>query len=104
MSCNPRPWRAYLTDRPCQVRLFNKLEMAELYSTAWIGMTGNGLTPGRDLVRKVIVTSLDAQTEVPALRRFPLADEAWLAHIKARRGTLLGAALTIWRFGRQQEH
>ncbi len=92
-----------LSDRPCRTRLFNTLEMVELYSTALIGMTGNALTPGRDLVRKVIVTSFDARTEVPALRKFPLATEAWLAHIKARRGELLSAALTIWRFGRQQE-
>ena len=92
-----------LTDRPCRTRLFGKLEMVELYSTAFVGMTGNGLTPGRDLVRKIIVSSLDAKTEVPALRRFPLADEAWLAHIRAHRGALLGAVLTIWRFGRQRE-
>ncbi len=92
-----------LTERPCRTRPFGKLEMVELYSTALIGVTGNGLTPGRDLVRKIIVTSLDARTEVPALRKFALADEAWLAHIKARRGELLSAALTIWRFGRQQE-
>jgi hypothetical protein len=92
-----------LTDRPCRTRPFGKLEMVELYSTAQIAMTGNGLTPGRDLVRKVIVISLDARTEVPALRKFPLADEAWLAHIKARRGELLNAVLTIWRFGRQQD-
>jgi hypothetical protein len=92
-----------LTDRPCRTRQFNTLQMVELYSIASIGMTGNGLTPSRDLVRKVIVISLDARTEVPALRRFPLADEAWLAHIEARRGALLGAGLTIWRFGRQLE-
>src|SRR5437667_2527879 len=36
-----------LTDRPCRTRPFGKLEMVELYSTAQIGMTGNGLTPGR---------------------------------------------------------
>jgi hypothetical protein len=92
-----------LTNRPCRTRPFGKLEMVELYSTAWIGMTGNGLTPGRDLVRKIIVTSLDARTEVPALRKFPLADEAWLAHVTARHGELLSAVLTIWRFGRQRE-
>ena len=92
-----------LTDRPSRTRPFGKSEMVEHYSTAMIGMTGNGATPGRDLVRKIIVASLDARTEVPALRKFPLADEAWLAHIKARRGELLSAVLTTWRFGRQQE-
>jgi putative DNA primase/helicase len=92
-----------LTDRPARTRPFGKLEMVELYSTASIGITGNGLTPARDLVRKVIVTTLDPRTEVPALRRFPHPDEAWLAHLNIQRAALLGAALTIWRFGRQRE-
>jgi hypothetical protein len=40
--------------------------------------------------------------ENPALRQFPLADEAFLANTEQRRPELLAAVLTIWRWGRQQ--
>jgi hypothetical protein len=40
---------------------------------------------------------------VAALRRFPVADEAWLQLIRAQRPQLLSAALAIWRYGRQLE-
>jgi hypothetical protein len=90
-----------LTDRPCHTRPFGKLKMVQLNSTAMIGMTGNGSTPGRDLVRKMTVITLDPKIEVPALRKFPRADKAWLAHLKTHRAALLTHALTIWRFGRR---
>jgi hypothetical protein len=90
-----------LTDRPCHTRPFGKSQMVRLNSTAMIGMTGNGSTPGRDLVRKTTMITLDPGTEVPATRRFPLPDNDWLAHLKAHRAALLTHALTIWRFGRR---
>jgi putative DNA primase/helicase len=37
----------------------------------------------------------------PSLRRFPLPDREFLADVERRRPELLGAVLTIWRFGRQ---
>jgi hypothetical protein len=92
-----------LTDRPCYTRQFRTLELVELVSSTWLGITGNGSTPGRDLVRKVIVATLNAHTEVPTLRKFALADNDWLDHLRNQRAALLSAALTIWRFGRQRE-
>ena len=90
-----------LTERPCRVRLFGKLKTAELDATQFIGVTGNALRPSRDLVRRFICGWLDAGVEHPALRRFPLADQAFLEDIERRRPELLSAALTIWRWGRQ---
>jgi hypothetical protein len=61
----------------------------------------NALRPSRDLLRRFICWWLDARVEHPALRRFPLADEDFLADIRRQRPELLGEALTIWRWGRQ---
>jgi putative DNA primase/helicase len=90
-----------LTERPSRVRLFGKLKTAELDATQFVAVTGNALRPSRDLVRRFIFAWLDAGVENPALRRFPLADEAFLEDIERRRPELLSAALTIWRWGRQ---
>ena len=90
-----------LTERPCRVRLFGKLKTAELDATQLVTVTGNALRPSRDLLRRFICWWLDARVEHPALRRFPLADEDFLADIRRQRPELLGEALTIWRWGRQ---
>ena len=90
-----------MTERPFKVRPFGVLKMVLLDSAPMIIATGNGLTPSEDLVRRfAMFLRLDAKMENPALRKFPLPDEVFLADIKRRRPELLGAALTIWRFGR----
>jgi hypothetical protein len=71
-------------------------------SAPFIMATGNGLTPSEDLVRRfAMFLRLDAKMENPSLRRFPLADEDFLADVERRRAALLSAVATIWRFGRQ---
>jgi hypothetical protein len=87
-----------MTERPTRVRLLGQTRMVPLNSTAFIAITGNGLTISEDLARRFVVCELDAQCENPESR--PFAPD-FLSQVRARRGELLGAALTIWRWGRQ---
>jgi hypothetical protein len=87
-----------LTERPARVRLLGQTRMVPLNSTAFIAVTGNGLTVTEDLARRFISCQLDARCEDPELRPFPAG---FLDQIEQRRADLLAAALTIWRWGRQ---
>jgi hypothetical protein len=87
-----------LTERPARVRPLGRTGMVALNSTAFIAVTGNGLTVSEDLARRFIVCELDARCEDPEQRRF---GAGFLDQIETRRAELLGAALTIWRWGRQ---
>jgi hypothetical protein len=71
--------------------------MIALNSTAFIAVTGNGLSVSEDLARRFMVCELDARCEDPEQRPFP-AD--FLGKIEPRRAEFLSAALTIWRWGR----
>ena len=53
-------------------------------------------------MRKIIVSTLDPGVEVPSLRKFALAAQAWLAHLKVQRTTTQRCANGLG-FGRQQE-
>jgi putative DNA primase/helicase len=91
-----------MTERPFRVRLFATLKMAVLDGAPFVMVTGNALTPSRDLVRRfAMFAKLDPKIENPALRRFPLPDRAFLSDIKRQRPELLSSVLTIWRYGRQ---
>jgi hypothetical protein len=72
--------------------------MVPLNSTAFVAVTGNGLTVTEDLARRFIPCELDARCEDPELRPFPAG---FLENIERRRPELLAAVLTIWRWGRQ---
>ena len=87
-----------LTERPARVRLLGKTAMVPLNSTAFVAVTGNGLSVSEDLARRFLACRLDALTEDPEARPFP---GGFLDDIKGRRAELLTAALTIWRWGRQ---
>jgi hypothetical protein len=87
-----------LTERPARVRLLGRTQMVPLNSTAFVAVTGNGLTISEDLARRFLACDLDAQTEDPESRPF---HGNLLEEIKADRAELLTAALTIWRWGRQ---
>jgi hypothetical protein len=87
-----------LTERPASVRVLGETRMAQLNSTAFVSVTGNGLTLSEDLARRFIVCELDAHCEDPETRPFA---PGFLNRIEARRAELLAAALTIWRWGRQ---
>jgi hypothetical protein len=87
-----------LTERPARVRLLGQTRMVPLNSTAFLAMTGNGLTVSEDLGRRFLLCELDARCEDPELRPF---SSGFLEEIEQRRAKLLAAALTIWRWGRQ---
>lgn len=91
-----------ITERPARVRIFGQTKMAELNSTAFIAITGNGLSVSEDLARRFLACELDPKCDAPEARDFPGRD-VFLASIKARRAKLLAAALIIWRWGRQNQ-
>jgi hypothetical protein len=83
-----------LTERPARVRPLGQTRMVPLNSTAFIAVTGNGLTVTEDLARRFNPCELDARCEDPELRPFPAG---FLAQVERLRAELLTAALTIWR-------
>jgi hypothetical protein len=87
-----------LTERPARVRPLGRTGMLALNSTAFIGVTGNGLSVSEDLARRFSVCELDARCEDPEQRPFATN---FLPNIESRRAELLSATLTIWRWGRQ---
>jgi hypothetical protein len=87
-----------LTERPARVRLLGQTRMVPLNSTAFVAVTGNGLTVTEDLARRFIPCELDARCEDPEVRPFPAG---FLDDIERRRPELLAAVLTIWRWGRE---
>jgi hypothetical protein len=88
-----------LTERPARVRVLGQTRMVPLNSTAFVAVTGNGLTVTEDLARRFVLCELDARCEDPELRTFPAG---FLDQIEGRRAELLAAGLTIWRWGRQK--
>jgi hypothetical protein len=89
-----------LTEPFVKVRQLGASRMLPLNPMAFVALTGNGLTLGEDLVRRFVVVELDPRMEDPESRPF---SSGFLAGIIARRAELLAAALTIWRWGRQNE-
>ena len=87
-----------LTERPARVRPLGRTQMVALNSTAFIALTGNGLSVSEDLARRFIVCELDARCEDPEQRKFA---SGLLDQIERHRAELLAAALTIWRWARQ---
>jgi hypothetical protein len=87
-----------LTERPASVRVLGETRTVMLNSTAFVAVTGNGITLSEDLTRRFIVCEIDARCEDPETR--PFAD-GFLEEVERRRAELLAAVLTIWRWGRQ---
>jgi hypothetical protein len=75
-------------------------QMVPSSANAFIVITGNAVQLSEDLPRRFIVVDLDAKCENPEQRRF---DQNFFAFISARRSELVGAFLTIWRWGRQNQ-
>jgi hypothetical protein len=86
-----------ITERPARVRILGKSQMLPLNSSAFVVLTGNGLSVSEDLARRFIAVDLDPRTEDPEARSFPTDIRV---EVKTRRTELLAAALTIWRWGR----
>ena len=79
-----------LTERPARVRALGRTQMVSLNSTAFIALTGNGLSVSEDLARRFIVCELDARCEDPEQRKFA---SGLLDEIERHRAELLAAAL-----------
>lgn len=86
-----------ITERPARVRLLGKSQMVPLNASAFVILTGNGLTVSEDLARRFIAVDFDPRTEDPEARTFTTDIRA---EVKTRRTELLAALLTIWRWGR----
>src|SRR5262249_43653071 len=54
-----------ITERPARVRLLGRSQMVPLNSTAFVILTGNGLTVSEDLARRFIAVDFDPRTEDP---------------------------------------
>jgi hypothetical protein len=89
-----------LTEPLVKVRRLGESRMLPLNPTAFVAVTGNGIGLGEDLVRRFLVVELDTRTEDPESRPF---EPDFLGFISSNRRELLAAALTIWRWGRQNE-
>jgi hypothetical protein len=81
-----------------QVRILGYSKLLSITSRALVVVTGNGVGVAEDLLRRFLTIELDPQTEHPENRRFNPGFSDW---IKATRTGLLSDALTIFRWGRQ---
>jgi hypothetical protein len=86
-----------ITERPARVRLLGRSQMLPLNASAFVILTGNGLTVSEDLARRFVTVDFDPRTEDPEARPFTTNIRA---EVTVRRKELLAALLTIWRFGR----
>ncbi|HUK09394.1 MAG TPA: hypothetical protein VLX09_16075 [Stellaceae bacterium] len=93
--------QSVMTERPSQIRPLGQSKMVEIEGAPFISMTGNGLKPGGDLPRRLISCHLDAHMENAEARPF---EGGFLERVREHRARLLKHALTIWRFGRQNQH
>lgn len=86
-----------ITERPARVRLLGRSQMVPLNASAFVVLTGNGLTVSEDLARRFVAVDFDPRTEDPEARPFKTDIRA---EVTLRRKELLAALLTIWRWGR----
>src|SRR6516164_6755216 len=59
-----------ITERPARVRLLGRSQMVPLNASAFVILTGNGLTVSEDLARRFVAVDFDARTEDPEARPF----------------------------------
>ena len=59
-----------ITERPARVRLLGRSQMVPLNASAFVILTGNGLTVSEDLARRFVAVDFDARTEDPEVRPF----------------------------------
>jgi hypothetical protein len=86
-----------ITERPARVRLLGGSQMVPLNASAFVILTGNGVTISEDLARRFVAVDLDPRTEDPESRPFTSDIRV---EVMERRSELLAALLTIWRWGR----
>jgi hypothetical protein len=89
-----------LTENPCEVRPMGCTAMVKLHTRTFVAMTGNAVQIAEDMVRRVVPIYFDAKVENPELRPFK---PGFLDAVHKERATLLGHALTTWRWGRNAD-
>lgn len=90
-----------VTENPCAIRPFREnTKLVKIHTNALLAITGNALRVSEDLARRFLVVDLDAGCENPEQRAFA---HDFAATVQSRRRELLGAALTIWRWGRRND-
>jgi hypothetical protein len=87
-----------LTESPAMVRPMGQSKTVPLNTRAFVGITGNAVEVAEDMARRILGTTFDAHMESPEQRKFR---PGFLNDVFANRNRLLSAALTIWRWGRQ---
>jgi hypothetical protein len=92
-----------LTEDPAMVRVMGQTKNVPLHTRTFLGITGNGIQISEDLARRVLKVHLNARVESPEQRNFDKGTDGFIAQILADRARLLSDALTIWRWGRQNE-
>jgi hypothetical protein len=97
MSLKSDTLASAITERPAYVRPLGRTGTVPLNSSAFVAVTGNGLSLSEDMARRFVMVELDSGTENPEAR--PFAGD-FLATIRAHRADLLCSLLTIWRWGR----
>src|SRR5262249_37071914 len=90
-----------LTENPAMVSTMGQTKNVPLNARAFIGITGNSVQIAEDMARRLLNTHLDARMENPEQRPFA---PGFLDRVFTERANLLAAALTIWRWGRQQKN
>jgi hypothetical protein len=83
-----------LTQQRMKIRILGYSRHTEVLVNALVCATGNNLVVTGDLTRRTLLCSLDAKCERPELRSFNIDV---LETIRAHRGRLVAAALTILR-------
>jgi hypothetical protein len=83
-----------LTQERLSIRVLGLSQNVDTPVNAAICATGNNLALAGDLIRRVILCSLDPQCEHPEERQF---ERSVIAHAKDHRGALVAAALTALR-------
>lgn len=99
MTLRSNTLASLITERPARVRILGESRLVELNSAGFIAITGNGLNVSEDLARRFVFCELDARLEDPESRSFA---PGFVDDVLANRAELLGAVLTIWRWGRQK--
>ena len=89
-----------MTERPARVRVMGLSQMVPLNCAGLIAVTGNGLSVSEDLARRFLSIKLEPQCEDAESRPF---SGSLIRDLNTRRGELLCALLTIWRWGRQNK-
>ena len=86
-----------VTEAQCNVRVLGHSRTVLVPASALITATGNNLTIGSDISRRVLLCAIDAGVERPEKRKFKVKIKKLF---RQRRGELVGALLTVLRAAR----